>query len=261
MTPQEIRYRLHTQIIGQEIEVYDQLQSTNDLALQRGIEGATEGTLILAEHQTAGRGRYGRTWHSPPGSSLLASLILRHGLLPDQIGLPNLMGAVSIATAIRDVTALPAMIKWPNDVLISGKKVSGVLTELEYDQNQRPFFVVGFGVNVNIAPTEFPFSLRSLATSLQIESGGEISRVALLCAILHRSEENYLHLKCGKTPVIINTATELLATIGEWVQLETPDTVFDGIAERIDAEGRLILREQSGRLRTFLNGEVVHTRR
>ena len=261
MTAQEIRYGLHTQIIGQEIEVYDQLESTNDLALQRGIEGATEGMLILAEHQTAGRGRHGRTWHALPGSSLLASLILRHGLLPDQIGLPNLIGAISIATAIRDETALPAMIKWPNDVLIAGKKVSGVLTELEYDQNQRPFFVVGFGVNVNISPTEFPFPIRSLATSLQIERGEEISRVALLRAILHRLEENYLHLKRGRTSVIIEAATTLSATIGECVQLETPDGIFDGTAEQIDTEGRLVLREQSGRLRTFLSGEVIHARR
>ena len=257
-TSREIRYNLDTQVIGREIEIYDRLESTNDVALRCGIEGATEGKLILAEHQTAGRGRRGRIWHSSPKSSLLASLVLRHRLLANQVGLPNLMGALSIAAAIRDVVQLPATIKWPNDVMINGKKTSGVLTELEYDRHQRPFFVVGFGVNVNLLVADLPFPVRSLATSLQIESGKEVSRVEVLCAILHHLEQNYAHFKRGNTSVITEKAATFSATLGRCVRIETANETVSGRAERIDSEGRLVLRERAGRLLTFMNGEIIH---
>ena len=167
MTTDDILSGLRNRTVGRWIQIYDQVGSTNDLALQCGIDGAQEGTLILAESQTQGRGRHGRRWHAPLGSSILASIILRHRLRADQVGLPNLIGAVSIATAINELTDLSAWIKWPNDVLIQGKKVSGVLTELEYDRHRQPFFVMGFGVNVNTTRADLPEELRASATSLQ----------------------------------------------------------------------------------------------
>lgn len=258
MTEHEMRYGLRTRVIGKSIEIHDRVESTNQLALQSGYNGAVEGTLIFAEHQTTGRGRHGRSWYSPHGSSLLVSLIFRHRLLPDQIGIPSLMGAVSIATAIRQQIGLPTMIRWPNDVLIHGRKVSGVLTELDYDRNQQPFFVLGFGVNVNIASAAFPLSLRAAATSIQVECRRDVPRIEILRTILHHLEDNYLHLKCGKTASIIDTAISLSATIGKYVKLQTLDGIFSGVAERIDAEGRLVLREQSGQLRVFSSGDVVH---
>ena len=260
MTEHEIRYGLRTRVIGQSIEIHDRVESTNQLALQRGCTGAVEGTLILAEYQAAGRGRHGRIWYSPHGSSLLTSLILRHRLLPNQIGIPSLMGAVSIAHAIRELVKLPAMIRWPNDVLVCGRKISGVLTELDYDQNKQPFFVLGFGVNINITSAELPLSLRSSATSIQRELGRDISRVSVLRTILHHLEDNYSRLKCGKTSTIIDSVIDLSTTIGKGVQLEALDGSFSGIAEGIDAEGRLILRDQSGQLRVFSSGDVVHGR-
>ncbi|MCZ6680313.1 MAG: biotin--[acetyl-CoA-carboxylase] ligase [Candidatus Poribacteria bacterium] len=256
----EILDGLQTQIVGQEIEIYDQLSSTNDLALQRGIEGGREGTLILAEHQTGGRGRQGRRWHAPPGSSILASLILRHRLLANQIGLPNLIGALAIAAAIRELTNLPAQIKWPNDVLIHDKKVSGVLTELEYDQDHQPFFVMGFGVNVNTLPADFPNELWASATSLRIEAGREISRVLLIQAILSQIEKNYLCLKCGKIASIIAEANRLLYIQGKWIQIETPAGIFDGVVEKIDLDGGILLQNVSGDRRKLWVGEVIHTR-
>lgn len=259
MTTDDILSGLQNQTIGQQIEIYDQVASTNELALQRGIDGAQEGTLILAESQTKGRGRHGRRWYAPPGSSILASVILRHRLLANQVGLPNLIGAAAIAVAIYELTNLSAQIKWPNDVLIRGKKVSGVLTELEYDRHRQPFFVMGFGVNVNTTPGGFPEELRASATSLQIESGKEISRVALLQAILSPLEENYLCLKHGKTAPIIATANRLSSVFGDWVQIETTDGVFGGRAEEIGQDGGLLLRDISGKRRKFLVGEVVQT--
>ena len=259
MTIDDILSGLQNQTIGRRIQSYDRVDSTNDLALQCGVDGAEEGTLILAESQTQGRGRHGRKWLAPPESSILASVILRHRLRADQVGLPNLIGAVAIAAAINELTNLSARIKWPNDVLIQGKKVSGVLTELEYDRNRQPFFVMGFGVNVNTKRTELPEELRASATSLQIESNRKISRVALLQAILHRLEENYLYLKRNDTEPIIAIVNRLSYHFGDWVQIQMAGGVFRGRAEVIDRDGGLLLRDVNGNLRKFLVGEVLQT--
>ena len=203
-----LRKTLKTKIIGNpHIEFHIEVPSTNDIAITHAKTGDTkEGTLIIADHQTAGRGRYGRTWEAPPGKCILASVVLRHRLRKKQLHLSNLIGALSIAQGVHATTELAARIKHPNDVRIAKKKVAGVLTELEYDQHRQPFFVLGFGVNVNITETEFPPALRENATSLQIAASEkidtEICRVELLQAILYRLEENYLHLKSGKIDLI-----------------------------------------------------------
>ena len=259
MTTDDILSGLQNQTIGRRIHTYDRVGSTNDLALQRGIDGAEEGTLILAESQIQGRGRHGRRWLAPPRSSILASVILRHRLRADQVGLPNLIGAVAIATAINELTNLSAQIKWPNDVLIQGKKVSGVLTELEYDQHRQPFFVMGFGVNVNTMRADLPEELRTSATSLQIESGREISRVVLLQAILHRLEKNYLRLKHNDTEPIIATVNRLSYHFGDWIQIKTVGELFRGRVEVIDRDGGLLLKDMNGNRRKFLVGEVLQT--
>ena len=260
MTAREIHNGLRTQTVGHEIESYDQIESTNNLARKRGIDGAPEGTLILAESQTAGRGRHGRRWHAPPGSSILASLILRHRLLANQIGLPSIVSAVAIATAIHELTNLSATIRWPNDVLICGKKVSGILTELEYDRNLQPFLVMGFGVNVNTLLTDFPQELQMSATSLRIEEGRTFSRVALIQTILRRLEEYYLHLKSGEVASIVERANTLSSTVGRWVQVQTAEKIIDGRDEGIDQDGGLLLRDESGGVQKFLIGEVVHAK-
>ena len=201
---------IHTSLIGCQIEHYPQVVSTNDLALARGKTGAAEGTLIIAEHQTAGRGRYGRKWNAPLGKCLLVSVVLRHRLLRDQIALPNLIGAIAIAQAIRTAHGLDARIKEPNDVRIEKKKVAGVLTELAYDEAHQPFFVLGFGVNVNNVLDDFPPELRETATSVRMacahsnDQNAEVCRTSLLCDILSHLEETYLHLKAGETDLIMN---------------------------------------------------------
>ena len=259
MTTDDILSGLRNQTIGRQIQTYDRVGSTNDLALQCGIDGAEEGTLILAESQIQGRGRHGRRWLAPPRSSILASVILRHRLRADQVGLPNLIGAVAIATAINELTNLSAQIKWPNDVLIQGRKVSGVLTELEYDRNRQPFFVMGFGINVNTIWADLPEELRASATSLRIESNRKISRVVLLQAILHRLEENYLRLKHNDTEPIIATVNRLSYHLGDWIQIKTAGELFHGRAEGIDRDGGLLLRDVNGNRRKFLVGEVLQT--
>ncbi|MXV78405.1 biotin--[acetyl-CoA-carboxylase] ligase [Candidatus Poribacteria bacterium] len=200
-----IRKGLKTEIIGKpHIVYYSEITSTNDCAKKHGkLQAVKEGTLIIAEHQTAGRGRYGRTWEAPKGKCILASVIFRHRLKHDKVHLPNLIGALSIAQAINELTGLAARIKHPNDVRISRKKVAGVLTEMQYDSNHVPFFVLGFGVNVNTTQSELPKKLRQKATSVSIAASSddkiEVSRRILLQTILEKLEANYLHLKTGET--------------------------------------------------------------
>ena len=200
---------LQTSIIGCQTEHHSQVASTNDIAIARGKAGVAEGTLIIAEHQTAGRGRYGRRWDAPPRKCILASVILRHRSLRDQVELPNLMGAIAIARAIRETHGLDARIKAPNDVHISGKKVAGVLTELAYDNQHQSFFVLGMGVNVNNVLKDFPPELRETATSVRIAAAhvknqdSEIRRTPLLGVILYQLEEVYLQLKADETDSIM----------------------------------------------------------
>ena len=201
---------LQTAFIGCQTEYHSQVVSTNDIAIARGKVGAVEGTLIIAEHQTDGRGRYGRSWEAPQGKSLLVSVVLRHRLLRDQVTLPNLIGAIAIAQAIQTMHGLDARIKVPNDVRIEKKKVAGVLTELAYDDEHQPFFVLGFGVNVNNVSEDFPPELRETATSVRMacapseNQNSEICRTSLLCNILCHLENIYLQLKAGETDLIMN---------------------------------------------------------
>lgn len=200
-----IRNGLKTETIGKpHIVYYSEITSTNDCAKKYGkLREVKEGTLIIAEHQTAGRGRYGRTWEAPKGKCILASVIFRHRLKHDQVHLPNLIGALSIAQAINELTGLDARIKHPNDVRILHKKVAGVLTEMHYDSNHYPFLVLGFGVNVNTTKSELPQKLKDKATSLSIAASSdnriEISRRILLITILEMLEANYLLLRTGET--------------------------------------------------------------
>ncbi len=200
---------LHTDFIGKKyVEVHDEVSSTNDIAIALGKEAKiVEGTLIIADHQSAGRGRYGRTWQAPAGKCILASIVFRHRLKQEHVHLPNLIGALSISQGINEITELNARIKHPNDVRIAKKKVAGVLTELKYDKHRKPFFVLGFGVNVNISLHEFPVELRQTATSLQIATSKageiEICRIKLLQSILCHLERNYLLLKSGNIASII----------------------------------------------------------
>ena len=203
-----LRETLNTKIIGiPHIEHHTQLTSTNDIAITRGkTEGAIEGTLIITEHQTAGRGRYGRRWDAPPNKCILASVIFTHRLKQNQVHLPNLIGALSIAQGIQKITGLDAKIKHPNDVRIEKKKVAGVLTEIEYDKNNQSFFVLGFGINVNITTDEFPQELRNTATSLLIATSNienrELCRIEILNAVLQNLEANYHYLKSNNISVI-----------------------------------------------------------
>jgi len=249
-----IRARLTTCLIGRNLELYEEIDSTNTRAVALARAGAPEGTLVLAEEQTAGRGRMGRRWHAPKGSSLLMSLILRPPLLPRQAQRATMIVSLAAVQVIAQVSGLKAEVKWPNDVVLGGKKVGGILTELGLRGEQLDYTVVGLGLNVNLDTSALP-DLMAPATSLSAEAGRPISRLELLLALLEGIEARCERLLSGWSPH--EEWREHLATLGQFVQVSTADEVIEGVAEDVDADGALQVRTQDGTLRSVLVGDVT----
>ncbi len=190
-TPWEIQAGLGTKQIGKRIHILSQAASTNEVAFHLALKGAEEGVVVLAESQTKGKGRIGRSWESPAGVNIYLSIILRPRIVPGKTPLITLMAAVACAEAIEEVAGLLPGIKWPNDLLLEGKKLGGILTEADMELDRINFVVVGIGINVNMTRTSFPASIKETATSLRQALGGEISRIALIKSILRYTEQWY----------------------------------------------------------------------
>jgi len=254
LTAETIRRGLTTRLIGRQVVVYPRIGSTNDEAKRLAEDGAPEGTLVVADEQTAGRGRLQRTWWAPAGTALLMSLILRPDLAPHQAQRLTMLCSLAICDAIAGTTGLVPAVKWPNDVLLRGRKVCGILTELGIEGPRLAYAVVGMGVNVNV---DFGGAgeLTHTATSLAQELGREVSRLELLRAILINVEERYARLRAGESPHAEWAAR--LATLGQRVIVTTPTEQLSGIAEGVDADGALLLRDENGVLRHILAGDVT----
>jgi BirA family biotin operon repressor/biotin-[acetyl-CoA-carboxylase] ligase len=214
-------------------------------------KGTAEGTVIIADTQTAGRGRLGRAWLSPEGS-LSMSLILK----PSLHNLPQLVMIASLAVvrAIKEVAGLETRIKWPNDVLIKGKKVCGVLIENEVKGDKVNFAIIGIGINVNFDPVAFP-EISNIATSLSHELGAEVSKVELASALLSELEQLYVEAQTGAP--VHRQWQENMETLGRWIQVKTGETVEKGKAETITRDGTLVLRRADGSLAEIVAGDVT----
>ena len=186
----EIRHGLDTRVIGCRIHCHESVGSTNDIAAGLASEGAPEGTLVLAERQTAGRGRHGRTWHSPPRVGITLTCILRPPLTPPDFWIATAMASVAVCRAVAATAGLRPIVKKPNDVLIEGRKVCGILTEAKRDA-----LILGIGVSVNHRLEDFPVDLREIATSLRIASGRPVDRIGLLRRLLKELDTGYEELK------------------------------------------------------------------
>lgn len=248
ISPDEIKLSLGTRILGREIIAYARTGSTNDVALHLASSGAQEGTLVVAESQTAGRGRRNRKWLAPMGTSILASLILRPYITSNEAGIITLISSTAVARAIRSITGLSAMIKWPNDVVINSKKVSGILTEMRTERGWVNFFVVGIGVTVNISRERLPLEIKDTATSLSIELGREVPRIALLQEILRRLEGRYMKVKEREIKPLLTEWKELTNTIGSQVQINLSRRIVRGHAVDIDETGALLIRLDTGHI-------------
>ncbi len=253
--PQEIRYNLRSKILGQEIHSYKVLKSTNDLAYSLAEDGAPEGTLVLTEKQTKGKGRLGRSWHSPPQLGIWMSLILRPALFPSQAAGISIAASLALVLTTQELTGLSAFIKWPNDLIINNKKFCGILTELSAELDKINFVILGVGVNINHSAKDFPRSLRDIATSLKIESGKKISRVDFLKRFLEKFEKIYLQYKKSGLLTFKEEYLRHFYLLGKKIKIQTGNEILEGKAENLDDNGALILRTKEG-LRTITAGDV-----
>ncbi|MEJ0090916.1 MAG: biotin--[acetyl-CoA-carboxylase] ligase [Limisphaerales bacterium] len=254
----DLRARLgKTKVVGRDIQVFEQTTSTNDVIEKLARDGVKEGVVVFAESQTKGRGRLGRKWMSPTHKGLWFSILLRPNLRPQETTQLTVASAVALRRAIKSVTGLAADIKWPNDLLIGGKKVVGILTEMSAEVDRVRHIILGIGVDVNQGVDEFPAELRKIATSLKIEAGEEICRAELAVEILRELDADYARICGGKFPVVADEWEAACATIGRNVSVQTGVHKISGRAESLDDDGALLVRTEHGRLERIIGGDVT----
>jgi BirA family biotin operon repressor/biotin-[acetyl-CoA-carboxylase] ligase len=256
LLPYEISSHLDTKFIGKKIYYFESISSTMEAATELGTKRAPEGTIVVAEAQTKGKGRLGRIWFSPKYKGIYFSLVLRPDIMPNQAPVLTLLSAVAVCEAIKEVSGEQAQIKWPNDIYLNNKKIGGILTELAAECDQVRFMVVGIGLNVNNDKK----SLISGATSLREEKGEPINRLQLLQELLRRLEANYL-LFCKKDAApILEKWRQYSLTLGKRVKVYAHKEHLEGQAQDVDADGGLLLRIDSGITKKVMAGDVVHCR-
>ncbi len=259
LTALEVVPLLDTHDLGRTLHHHASLPSTNEKAFRLAQDGAEHGEVVVAEQQTAGKGRRGRVWVSPPGLNLYFSAILRPALPPQRAPELTLVAAVALAEALRDAGA-DAAIKWPNDVHIDGRKVAGILTELSAEPERVHFVIVGVGVNLNSQAEHFPDELRDTATSLSLALGKPVQRAQFAAALWTRLEEWLdLYLETGFDAVRARWKA-LSSTLGQDVLVRTDRQELRGRAEDIDPSGALLVRTAEGSLERVLAGDVEQLR-
>jgi len=253
LSPLAIRAGLCTQFIGRNVVYRPSVTSTNDLARALAAQGAPAGTLVLAEEQTAGRGRLGRTWLAPTGTSLLLTLIFRPTLLPTQAFRLAMLCSLATARAMEAATALPIHLKWPNDLVLRGKKLGGVLSESSLTGERLDFVIVGLGLNVNLDVSTLP-EIAATATSLSAALGRPVARLPLLQRLLQEIEAGYHDVAQGEA--LRDSWAARLSTLGQMVRV-SGGTEDEGLAEGVDADGALLLRRADGTLGRIAVGDVT----
>ena len=238
--PEEIQEHLQTRIIGRPKTIcMKEVDSTNLHAKSLAAQGAPEGTVVVAEAQTAGRGRMSRIWFSPVGQNVYTSIILRPPMIPSQAPQITLMTAVAIAQTLKNTAQLDVRIKWPNDILINNKKIAGILTEISTDMDMINYVIVGLGLNINIPKDDLPPEIKKIATSVLIQKGKPFSRVKLLCAFLKNFEICYEQVKNQGFAPIMDQWREMSDIIGRQVYVDVINSKFKGIVDSVDDDGVL----------------------
>ncbi len=256
LLPQLVRRKLHTQLIGRQLHHFFQIASTNEIALQMGREGKADGTVVMAEEQTAGRGRMGRSWLSEKGSGIYLSVLLYPPLPPWKAPLLSLLSAVVVHHAIEQVCQQKADIKWPNDLLLGGKKCAGVLLEMSADLDRIKHAVIGIGVNVN--QKTFPSLLNIKATSLFLETSRRISRIELTARLLHSFDELYRALLAGKEADIIADWVRCSSFAqGRRLLMDWNGKRIGGSTLGLTGEGFLRIQLEDGSVQKVSSGEIL----
>ena len=252
----EISNGLETKTIGCRIICHEEIDSTNNEAKRMAMEGAAEGTVVVAESQTGGKGRLERQFFSPKGKGIWFSVVLRPKFLPQEAPKCTLMAAVAVARAMTEFGLKPG-IKWPNDLLYDNKKLVGILTEMSAEMDGINYIVIGTGINVNIAPEEFPEELRDVATSLSQMKGANLPRVKFLQAVLRALDDLYAKVQVEGFAPVLKEWRQYSITLGQEVKVigVRDGEVFYGKAADIDDEGALLVDTAAGRQRV-LAGDV-----
>lgn len=252
---EKIKEKLQTKLIGKTIHCFSEVSSTNDLAKEMATIGAKEGTVIVAETQTSGKGRLGREWASSKGGIWL-STVLRPKLSGKDIPKLTLMTSLVVAKTINQLFNLKTEVKWPNDVLINAKKVCGILTEANTRGNTTNFVIVGIGINANIELNSLPKQVRENATSLKHELKREIDREQILRLLLEKMEHYYVMLTEGKFNPVLKEWKSLCEFLDSYVEVTSWEEKIEGWAIDVDENGALIIRLRDGTLRKILSGDV-----
>lgn len=255
MSKAEIESLISTQWAGRGVLYFPEIDSTNTCAKRLGDEGAVHGTLVVSDEQTAGKGRRGRTWESPSGSSIYMSILLRPEITPNQAPMLTLVMAQSVAKAIRAVTGEKTQIKWPNDIVLNKKKVCGMLTEMSTEIAWINYVVIGVGINVNTE--SFPEELSRTATSIYLEKGQKIQRSRLIAEVMKQFEHYYdLFVKTGNLSAMQEEYNRLLVNRDQDVRILEPGNEYNGHAVGINEAGELLVRTEDGQMKSVYAGEV-----
>ena len=256
LTPQELSWNLPTKRIGRRIHAYEMTDSTMDIAHRLAGGGEPDGSLVVAEGQTKGRGRLSRSWISPKGKGIYTSVVLRPTVQLSQVPLITLMAAVAVARAIQAETGLEAGIKWPNDVLIGAKKVAGILTELNAELNRVNYVVLGIGINVNAPKSTLP----GHATSLLEELGRRVDRLALARTLFAHLDQLYVEFLAGRFESIVDQWRSFAHFLGRPIRVVAHGRTVDGQALGVDPNGTLIVRNDAGLIEPVSAGDVLVVR-
>ena len=256
LVPELLQPRLKGTPFGRRLHHFFKTDSTNAVALRLAAEDEPHGTLVIAEEQTAGRGRLGRAWHSEKTSGIYLSIILRPELAPQQAPLLTLTAGLAARDAVVQVTGLAVDLRWPNDLLAGGKKFCGILTEMQAEAQRIHYVVVGIGVNVN--HTKLPAELEPIATSLRLATGRAVSRLELLAHLLTSFDRYYNRLLGeGSAPLIARFQEVSSYAQGKRVRVVAPRETISGVTEGLDATGTLLVRRDDGQLVPVLAGDVT----
>jgi BirA family biotin operon repressor/biotin-[acetyl-CoA-carboxylase] ligase len=241
LKPEILKQQLDGKFIGHQLYYYEEIGSTNDEAFRLGSAGAPEGTALIANSQSAGKGRMQRVWYSPAGSNIYTSIILRPQIEPARAPQISILAGVAVADILESYCPDRIKLKWPNDVLINGKKVCGILSQMKTIVSEVDFIILGIGINVNISYNEFPKEICNIATSLAIETGREISRQELIIRLYENLAKWYKQLLGDGFGRIKEKWLSMSPMIGQTVQVMFQEEAVSGKAIGLDEDGSLIL--------------------
>jgi len=242
--------------IGGRLISLESVSSTNDVAWEEAEKGAPEGTVVVAEEQTAGRGRMSRRWHSPPGLGVWMSVVLRPEIGPETAPGLTLCASVAVAKAVRSLHPVTVSLKWPNDVTVEGRKLCGILTEMKASRGKVDFVVCGVGMNVNQAREDFPAEIREKATSLMIATGKTADRAKLLVVTLEHFEKQYSMFCREGIASCLGEWRSMCPFFGKRVRVKGRREAVEGMFFNVDDNGAIVLRLDCGVHRSFLAGDV-----